>query len=214
MYTQKHHEVQKFITLSDHGYIGYAVIANKKFWDGLPGDVRGQLEKAMAEATAYANQISQTENDEALAEIKKIGQSCSSSSSPPSRRRPGARRWSRSTPTWPPASARRPSRSSSARRAARRSSSPPRLGRESQSAKRTGEGLGSRATLDPAPDPLLRGSPRPESGDENQGGSDLLLRILDRLEEILIASLMGAATVLIFIAVVHRYSSGVPFLYP
>ena len=75
MYTQKHHEVQKFITLSDHGYIGYAVIANKKFWDGLPGDVRGQLEKAMAEATAYANQISQTENDEALAEIKKSGRS-------------------------------------------------------------------------------------------------------------------------------------------
>ena len=75
MYTQKHHEVQKFITLSDHGYIGYAVIANKKFWDGLPGDVRGQLEKAMGEATAYANQISQTENDEALAEIKKSGRS-------------------------------------------------------------------------------------------------------------------------------------------
>ena len=75
MYTQKHHEVQKFITLSDHGYIGYAVIANKKFWDGLPGDVRGQLENAMGEATAYANQISQTENDEALAEIKKSGRS-------------------------------------------------------------------------------------------------------------------------------------------
>jgi C4-dicarboxylate transporter DctQ subunit len=40
------------------------------------------------------------------------------------------------------------------------------------------------------------------------------LRILDRLEEVLIASLMGAATVLIFVAVVHRYSSGVPLLYP
>ena len=40
------------------------------------------------------------------------------------------------------------------------------------------------------------------------------LRVLDRLEEILIASLMAAATVLIFVAVVHRYSSGVPFLYP
>ena len=75
MYTQKHHEVQKYITLSDHGYIGYAVIANKKFWDGLPADVRGQLEKAMAEATAYANEISQTENDEALAEIRKSGKS-------------------------------------------------------------------------------------------------------------------------------------------
>jgi C4-dicarboxylate-binding protein DctP len=75
MYTQKHHEVQKHITLSDHGYIGYAVITNKKFWDGLPADVRGQLEKAMVEATAYANQISQTENDEALAEIRKSGKS-------------------------------------------------------------------------------------------------------------------------------------------
>jgi C4-dicarboxylate transporter, DctQ subunit len=41
-----------------------------------------------------------------------------------------------------------------------------------------------------------------------------MLRVLDRFEEILIASLMGAATLLIFIAVVHRYASGVPFLYP
>lgn len=73
MYTQKHHEVQKFATLSDHGYIGYAVITNKKFWDGLPADVRGQLEKAMAEATAYANEISQKENDEAFEEMKKSG---------------------------------------------------------------------------------------------------------------------------------------------
>src|SRR3954468_18754164 len=46
-YTQKMHEVQKYATLSDHGYIGYAVIVNKKFWDGLPADVRPQLEKAM-----------------------------------------------------------------------------------------------------------------------------------------------------------------------
>jgi C4-dicarboxylate-binding protein DctP len=73
IYTQKHHEVQKFGTLADHGYIGYAVIVNKKFWDGLPADVRTQLEKAMAEATTYANNISQSENDEALAEMKKSG---------------------------------------------------------------------------------------------------------------------------------------------
>jgi C4-dicarboxylate transporter DctQ subunit len=42
----------------------------------------------------------------------------------------------------------------------------------------------------------------------------LVLRILDRLEEILIASLMGAATLLIFIAVVHRFGTGVKVLYP
>ena len=46
------------------------------------------------------------------------------------------------------------------------------------------------------------------------GETHLPLRILDRLEEILIASLMAAATVLIFVAVVHRYASGVPLLYP
>ena len=40
------------------------------------------------------------------------------------------------------------------------------------------------------------------------------LRILDRLEEIIIASLMGAATILIFVAVLHRYGSGFSLLYP
>jgi C4-dicarboxylate transporter DctQ subunit len=42
----------------------------------------------------------------------------------------------------------------------------------------------------------------------------VFLRILDRLEEVLIASLMAGATLLIFVAVVHRYGTGVPFLYP
>ena len=73
MYTQKMHEVQKFTTLTNHGYIGYVVVVNKKFWDGLPADVRGQLEKAMAEATKYANNISEQENSEALEDMKKSG---------------------------------------------------------------------------------------------------------------------------------------------
>ena len=73
MYTQKMHEVQKYATLSDHGYLGYAVIVNKKFWDGLPADLRGQLDKAMAEATVYANEIAQKENDDALAAMKASG---------------------------------------------------------------------------------------------------------------------------------------------
>ncbi|WP_407529563.1 TRAP transporter small permease [Methylobacterium oryzisoli] len=42
----------------------------------------------------------------------------------------------------------------------------------------------------------------------------ILLRVLDRLEEILIASLMAAATLLIFVAVVHRYASGIDILFP
>jgi C4-dicarboxylate-binding protein DctP len=73
MYTQKMHEVQKYTTLTNHGYIGYVVVVNKKFWDDLPGDVRTNLTKAMKESTAYANTISAKENDEALEDIKKSG---------------------------------------------------------------------------------------------------------------------------------------------
>jgi C4-dicarboxylate transporter DctQ subunit len=43
---------------------------------------------------------------------------------------------------------------------------------------------------------------------------ELLLYVLDRFEEILISTLMAAATLLIFVSVVHRYGTGVPFLYP
>ncbi|RAM63365.1 C4-dicarboxylate ABC transporter [Herbaspirillum rubrisubalbicans] len=73
IYTQKMYEVQSNLTVSDHGYIGYAVIVNKKFWDALPADVRTQLEGAMKEATIYANNIAQKENDDALAAIKASG---------------------------------------------------------------------------------------------------------------------------------------------
>ncbi len=73
MFTQKHHEVQKYVTLSDHGYIGYAVITNKKFWDGLPAEIRTELDKAMTEATSYANQVADKDNADALDEMKKSG---------------------------------------------------------------------------------------------------------------------------------------------
>ncbi|HYR01112.1 MAG TPA: TRAP transporter substrate-binding protein [Casimicrobiaceae bacterium] len=72
-YTQKMHEVQKYLALTNHGYLGYAVIVNKKFWDGLPPDVRTTLEGAMKDATKYANDIAQKENDDALEAVKKSG---------------------------------------------------------------------------------------------------------------------------------------------
>ena len=50
-WTQKFYEVVKYIAVSYHGHLSYAVVANKKFWDGLPADVRPGLDKAMAEAT-------------------------------------------------------------------------------------------------------------------------------------------------------------------
>ena len=73
LYTQKMNEVQKFVTQSDHGVIEYAVIANKKFWDALPADIRTALEGAMKEATRFANDIAKTENEDALAKVKATG---------------------------------------------------------------------------------------------------------------------------------------------
>ena len=80
MYTQKMHEVQSDATLTNHGYLGYAVIVNKAFWDGLPAPVRAGLERAMTEATAYANDIAQSENDGAMEAMVKSARRNSTSS--------------------------------------------------------------------------------------------------------------------------------------
>ena len=75
LYTQKMFEVQKYVAMTNHGYLGYAVIVNKKFWEGLPPDVRTTLEGAMKDATAYANDIAKKENDDAMAAVKASGKS-------------------------------------------------------------------------------------------------------------------------------------------
>ena len=72
-YTQKMQEVQKYLALTNHGYLGYAVIVNKKFWDGLPADIRTTLEGAMRDATRFTNDIAQKENDDALEAVRKTG---------------------------------------------------------------------------------------------------------------------------------------------
>ncbi|WP_156422231.1 TRAP transporter substrate-binding protein [Paucibacter sp. KCTC 42545] len=72
-YTQRTYEVQKHTTISNHGHLAYAVIVNKKFWDGLPADIRGQLEGAIKESSTYANAIAATENGLALEKMKASG---------------------------------------------------------------------------------------------------------------------------------------------
>ena len=73
MFTQKMHEVQKFATITNHGYLGYAVIVNKPFWDALPAPVREALAKAMTEASVYEYELAQKENDDSLAAMKASG---------------------------------------------------------------------------------------------------------------------------------------------
>jgi C4-dicarboxylate-binding protein DctP len=73
LFTQRMHEVQRHVTLTNHGYLGYATIVNKRFWDGLPGDIRALLARAMDEATEYANRIAKEKNEEDLAKVKAAG---------------------------------------------------------------------------------------------------------------------------------------------
>ena len=73
-YTQRMYKVQQHMTLTEHGYLGYIVIANKRFWNALPSRLRDRVEQALAEATDYANRIAREENDKALEKIRETGQ--------------------------------------------------------------------------------------------------------------------------------------------
>jgi len=69
IYSQKFHEVQKTIAETNHGALDYMVVANAKWWDGLPADVRKGLSEAMKEATDHANKLAFDLNE---ADKKKI----------------------------------------------------------------------------------------------------------------------------------------------
>jgi C4-dicarboxylate-binding protein DctP len=71
--TQKFFEVQKYMTMTDHSFHNYTLVANKKFWDGLPPDIRKTLDGVVRDTTDYFNGMAQKDNDDALALIKANG---------------------------------------------------------------------------------------------------------------------------------------------
>jgi C4-dicarboxylate-binding protein DctP len=71
--TQNMYKVQKFMTLSNHGYLGYVVMVKERFWRDLPGDIRAAIAQALARATTYANAIAKEENEKALERVRLLG---------------------------------------------------------------------------------------------------------------------------------------------
>jgi C4-dicarboxylate-binding protein DctP len=71
--SQRMHEVQRHVSLTRHGYLGYAVIVNKRFWDGLPADVRRVLAAALRDATAFEIRIAKEKDEEDLASLRAAG---------------------------------------------------------------------------------------------------------------------------------------------
>jgi C4-dicarboxylate-binding protein DctP len=73
IYSQKFHEVQPYITYSNHGLLDYMLITSQRFWKGLPDDVRSELEKIIAEVTVKVNELADAENQTAMENIQKSG---------------------------------------------------------------------------------------------------------------------------------------------
>ena len=69
IYSQKMHEVQKFITESDHGLLDYMLITNTRFWTGLPPDIKTELEKVIVEVTTQVNKDAEKLNQDAKQSI-------------------------------------------------------------------------------------------------------------------------------------------------
>jgi C4-dicarboxylate-binding protein DctP len=73
IWTQKFYEVQKYMTLSNHGRLTYALITNVKWWNSLPADVKPGLQKAVDETTDFFNATAAKDNADAIVKIKATG---------------------------------------------------------------------------------------------------------------------------------------------
>lgn len=71
IYTKKFYQHQKYLTLSNHAYLGYGVLTNRDFWDSLSDDVQRSLKEAMDEATDWGRRHSIEINDQDTRELKR-----------------------------------------------------------------------------------------------------------------------------------------------
>ncbi|MBY0411333.1 MAG: DctP family TRAP transporter solute-binding subunit [Burkholderiaceae bacterium] len=72
-WTQAMNEVQTDFSLTQHAYLGYAFVANQRFWDAMAASDRDLISKALGEALEFGNQIADTQNDNALAALREVG---------------------------------------------------------------------------------------------------------------------------------------------
>jgi len=73
IYSKKFFEVQDGVTETNHGILDYAVIVSRRFWEGLPNDIRTDLERILMEVTAERNKLSYELNQKSRAKIIENG---------------------------------------------------------------------------------------------------------------------------------------------
>jgi len=72
-WTQGMQAVQSDLSLTGHGYLGYAVVTHQRFWDNLPPKDRNLVQGALDDALVFGNEIADAQNDKALAALHLTG---------------------------------------------------------------------------------------------------------------------------------------------
>ena len=62
IYSQKLHEVQPFISETNHGVLDYMLVSNSRFWYGIPHQIRVELEAIIDEVTYAVNKQAEAAN--------------------------------------------------------------------------------------------------------------------------------------------------------
>lgn len=70
IYSKGFYKQQEYMTVTNHNYLGYAVLMNAEFWDALPLDHQKNIEDAMGEVTDWLREYAKSHNQEMLEKLK------------------------------------------------------------------------------------------------------------------------------------------------
>lgn len=70
VWSKEFYKYQPYITISNHGFMGYAVLVKEDFWRGLPVDVRETLEDVIREVTVWEREQAGILNERDLNRVK------------------------------------------------------------------------------------------------------------------------------------------------
>ncbi|MBB6453526.1 C4-dicarboxylate-binding protein DctP [Salirhabdus euzebyi] len=72
IYTKKFYQKQKYLTMSNHGYLGYVVLINTEFWEGLQPEIQEVIKKSLQETTEWVSRHSIEMNDQHSRNLKQL----------------------------------------------------------------------------------------------------------------------------------------------
>lgn len=73
MYSKSFYKQEPYITLSNHGILGYGVLMNETFWQSLSAENQHLIEEAIKETTAYNNRVAKKMNQSDYEKMKAYG---------------------------------------------------------------------------------------------------------------------------------------------